>query len=80
MAVRASALAGLLVVAKAIMPRCLARIAVARDNVDEKAAEVVNVISAEMTPETLIALNTRSVKEEIPAATIAKDWLAEQDL
>lgn len=42
--------------------------AVASDNVNEKAAE------------TLIALNTRSVKEEIPAVTIAKDWLAEQDL
>lgn len=54
--------------------------AVASDNVDERAAEVVNAISAEMTPETSIALNTRSVKEEIPAATIAKDGLAEQAL
>lgn len=54
--------------------------AVASDKVDEKAAEVVNAISAEMTPETSIALNARSVKEEIPVATIAKDGLAAQDL
>lgn len=52
----------------------------ASDNVDDKAADIINKISAAMTPEDLLALNARSVNEELPAATIAKDWLAEQDL
>ncbi|MGJ6979243.1 ABC transporter substrate-binding protein [Aestuariimicrobium soli] len=53
---------------------------VASKNVDEAAAAVINKISAAMTPEDLIGLNGRSVKEELPAATIAKDWLASKKL
>lgn len=52
----------------------------ASKNVDEAAAAVINKISKAMTPEDLIALNTRSVKEELPAATIAKEWLAEKKI
>jgi osmoprotectant transport system substrate-binding protein len=52
----------------------------ASDNVNDEAAEVINAVSAAMTPEDLIAMNSRSVNEELPAETIAKDWLADTDL
>ncbi|WP_022910230.1 ABC transporter substrate-binding protein [Aestuariimicrobium kwangyangense] len=52
----------------------------ASKNVDDAAAAVINKVSAAMTPEDLIKMNGRSVKEELPAATIAKDWLAEKKL
>lgn len=53
---------------------------VASHNVDDAAAEVIDKVSAAMTPEDLIGLNRRSVQEELPAATIAADWLAEKNL
>lgn len=49
----------------------------ASDNVDDEAAGIINAVSAAMTPEDLLAMNARSVNEELPAATIATDWLAE---
>ncbi|MGW9111737.1 ABC transporter substrate-binding protein [Microbacterium sp. NPDC055683] len=49
---------------------------VASDRVDERAVEIVDGISADMTPEDLIALNARSVDEQLPAADIAAQWLA----
>ncbi|MFC3491585.1 ABC transporter substrate-binding protein [Glycomyces rhizosphaerae] len=52
----------------------------ASDNVDDEAAAVINAVSAAMTPEDLIAMNSRSVNEELPAATIATDWLKEAGL
>jgi osmoprotectant transport system substrate-binding protein len=52
----------------------------ASDNVNDEAADVINAVSAAMTPEDLLAMNARSVNEELPAETIAKDWLAEADL
>jgi osmoprotectant transport system substrate-binding protein len=52
----------------------------ASDNVNDEAAEVINAVSAAMTPGDLIAMNARSVDEELPAATIAEDWLAEAGL
>lgn len=52
----------------------------ASDNVNDEAADVINAVSAAMTPEDLLAMNARSVDEELPAETIAKDWLAEADL
>ena len=48
---------------------------VASKNVDEKAAETINKISMAMSAEDLVALNARSVNEQLPAATIASDWL-----
>ncbi|MDT0165707.1 ABC transporter substrate-binding protein [Actinotalea sp. AC32] len=53
---------------------------VAADDLDEGAVEVVNAVSAALTPEELVALNARSVDEQAPAATIAGDWLAENGL
>lgn len=52
----------------------------ASNDVDEAAADIINKISAAMTPEELLALNARSVDEGLPASTIAKDWLAKQKL
>ncbi|TWG96460.1 osmoprotectant transport system substrate-binding protein [Nocardioides sp. J9] len=53
---------------------------VASDDVDDDAAEVIDEISAAMTPEDLIALNARSVEEKLSPQVIAKEWLAEKDL
>ncbi|MFC7403644.1 ABC transporter substrate-binding protein [Georgenia alba] len=53
---------------------------VASDAVDEEAEGIINEVSATMTGDELIALNGRSVNEELPAAQIASDWLAENDL
>ena len=52
----------------------------ASDKVDDKAAEVINEVSAAMSPEDLVSLNNRSVTEQLPAAEIAKDWLEEKGL
>ncbi|MEZ7897836.1 MAG: ABC transporter substrate-binding protein [Flaviflexus sp.] len=51
----------------------------ASDNVDEKAEEIINKVSAALSPEDLVELNARSANESLPADVIAKDWLAEQD-
>lgn len=53
---------------------------VASDDVSDDAATVIDEISAAMTPEDLIELNERSVEEKLPAATIAEDWLKDNDL
>ena len=52
----------------------------ASDKVDDKAAEVINEVSAAMSPEDLVSLNNRSVTEQLPAADIAKDWLEQKGL
>lgn len=52
----------------------------ASDNVDEGAAAVIDEVSAAMSAEELLDLNARSVNEELPAAEIAGDWLAEEGL
>jgi osmoprotectant transport system substrate-binding protein len=52
----------------------------ASDDVDEKAAALINEISVVMTAKELVALNARSVEEKLPAATIAKDWLTTKSL
>ncbi|MFG3340041.1 ABC transporter substrate-binding protein [Glycomyces sp. NPDC048151] len=52
----------------------------ASDNVNDEAAAVIDAVSAAMTPEDLIGMNSRSVNEELPAETIAKDWLAEANI
>lgn len=49
----------------------------ASDNVDDAAATVIDDISAKMDTADLIALNVRSVDEELPASVIAEDWLAD---
>ncbi|QIK64329.1 ABC transporter substrate-binding protein [Leucobacter viscericola] len=52
----------------------------ASDRVDEKAAKIINKISAAMSPEDLIALNGESVNDEESAAKIAQKWLADNKL
>lgn len=47
--------------------------------VDDDAAAIINKVSAAMSAEDLVALNARSVDEQSPAETIAKDWLADKD-
>jgi len=53
---------------------------IASDNIDGTAAAIINQISAAMSPQELIALNARSVAEQLPAKTIAKDWLAQNQI
>jgi osmoprotectant transport system substrate-binding protein len=53
---------------------------VASDDLSDKAEDIVNKVSAAMSPEDLVDLDARSVDEELPAATIAKDWLTKEGL
>lgn len=53
---------------------------IASDEVDDDAAAIIDAVSAAMSAEDLIALNARSVDEQLPAATIAKDWLTQEGL
>lgn len=50
------------------------------EKVNDKAAEVLNKVSAALTPEGLVQLNVQSVDDQLSAAVIAKNWLAEQKL
>ena len=49
---------------------------IASDRVPAEAEAIINRISAAMSPYDLVALNARSVVEQLPASTIATDWLA----
>lgn len=53
---------------------------VVSDRVDEKAAKIINAVSAALTPEGLVQLNAQSVNDESPAAKIAAQWLKEMKL
>ncbi|MBM0127750.1 ABC transporter substrate-binding protein [Pimelobacter simplex] len=53
---------------------------VASDDLSDEAEGIVNKVSAAMSPEDLVDLDARSVDEELPAATIAKDWLEKEGL
>ncbi|WP_165216655.1 ABC transporter substrate-binding protein [Schaalia sp. ZJ1691] len=48
--------------------------------ISSEAAAVINSVSAKLTSEELLALNSRSISEQLPAGTIAKDWLAAQGM
>lgn len=50
------------------------------DRVDDAAADVIDAVSAALSAEDLVQLNSISVTEESPASQIAADWLAQQDL
>jgi len=52
----------------------------ASDNITQKAASIINAISAALSPDDLVGLNARSVTDQLPAATIAHDWLVEKNL
>ena len=53
---------------------------VASQNVDTQAEFIINAISLLMGPEELLALNARSVSEQLPAAAIARDWLTRNEV
>lgn len=50
------------------------------DRVDAGAAEIIDSVSAALQPADLVALNARSVTEELAAKEIAGDWLSGQGL
>lgn len=49
-------------------------------DLSEELAEVLNPISAALTTEELIQMNAASVEDKKDAATIAENWLSDQDL
>ncbi len=49
------------------------------DRADE-IADVINAVSAKLTPEGLVALNVQSTVDKMSSADIAKAWLADNDL
>lgn len=53
---------------------------VVSEDVSDEAAGIINKVSAAMSPDDLVDLDTRSVDEQLPAATIAKDWLTKEGL
>jgi osmoprotectant transport system substrate-binding protein len=52
----------------------------ASEKIDDRAAAVINEVSAALTPEALIGLNARSVDEQLPADRVAGDWLSAHHL
>lgn len=52
----------------------------ASDRLDDEAVAIIDEISATMTASELVSLNGRSVNEQLPAATIATDWLTANGL
>jgi len=52
----------------------------ASDKITDEAAATINKVSAALSSADLIALNTRSVTDQLPASTIARDWLAQKNL
>jgi osmoprotectant transport system substrate-binding protein len=53
---------------------------IASDKLDAGAVKIIDALSAALTPEGLVALNAQSVDEQSPAATIATEWLTQNDL
>jgi osmoprotectant transport system substrate-binding protein len=53
---------------------------VVSEKVDEKAADVLNAVSAALSAEDLVELNSQSVNDQKSAEDIASDWLEQADL
>lgn len=53
---------------------------IASANVDERARGLVNAVSAAMSAQDLVALNVRSVTEQLSASQIAREWLTSKGL
>jgi osmoprotectant transport system substrate-binding protein len=53
---------------------------IASEAVNADARALINAVSLAMSAEDLVALNVRSVEEQLSAAQIAKDWLASKGL
>ena len=49
-------------------------------DIADEIAEVIDAVSAKLTPEGLVALNVRSTVDQASTPDIAKDWLTEQGL
>ncbi len=49
-------------------------------DIADEIADVIDAVSAKMTPEGLVALNVESTVDQRSSADIAKDWLAANDL
>ncbi|HEY9309650.1 MAG TPA: ABC transporter substrate-binding protein [Microbacterium sp.] len=49
-------------------------------DIADEIADVINAVSAALTPEGLVALNVESTEDQRSAEDIAADWLAENDL
>ena len=49
-------------------------------DIADEIADVINAVSAALTPEGLVALNVESTEEQRSSADIATDWLAENNL
>lgn len=50
----------------------------ASDNVDERAREIIDEVNADLDTDELVALNARSVNEQLPSEIIAGEWLAQR--
>lgn len=53
---------------------------IASDAVDQEARNLISAVSREMSAEELVALNVRSVDEQLSAAQIAREWLVSKGL
>jgi osmoprotectant transport system substrate-binding protein len=53
---------------------------IASDAVDQRARNLISAVSREMSAEELVALNVRSVDEQLSAAQIAREWLVSKGL
>jgi osmoprotectant transport system substrate-binding protein len=49
---------------------------IASSDVADAVAEILDPVSAKLTPEGLVALNLQSTKDQMSAADIAAQWLA----
>lgn len=52
----------------------------AGDSLNHQARDIINEISAALTSEELLSLNSQSVTDQSPAATSATQWLEEKGL
>ena len=61
-----------------ILPQQL--VPIVTDEVDESARATLNKVSAALTTADLVALNDRSVNQQLSAAAIASEWLSAKGL
>lgn len=53
---------------------------IASEKVDQRARDLVNAVSRAMTAQDLVAMNVRSVEEQLSPAQIAREWLVSKGL
>lgn len=52
---------------------------VASDDLDDTAVSVINDVQADLSPDALVELNTRSVEDQASSADVAAQWLADRN-